>query len=123
MGIPTLQTRISVSDYIDQWLETIAKQRVSENTYRGYESQLKHIKITIGKPRLTLLRAQDIQRMYSALTPSVAKHVHAPLSSSLSQAVKWQSIHANPSDGVELPRHKAREIQALTGGSKPTDGR
>ncbi|MEP6569325.1 MAG: site-specific integrase, partial [Acidobacteriota bacterium] len=29
------------------------------------------------------------------------------------QAVKWHLIHANPCDLVDLPRHKAREMQAL----------
>lgn len=114
LGIPTLQSKISVSDYLDEWLKTIAKPRVSENTFTGYESQLRHVKNGLGNGRLTLLRAQDIQRLYGTLTPSVAKHVHAPLSSALSQAVRWHLIHSNPCDAVDLPRHKADEIQALT---------
>jgi len=115
LGIPTLQSKISVSDYLDDWLKTVAKPRIAETTYRGYESQLNHAKNdAIGKTRLTMLRAQDIQKLYSSLTPSVAKHVHAPLSSALSQAVKWHLIHSNPCDAVDLPRHKAREVQALT---------
>src|SRR5687768_3448803 len=115
LGIPTLQSKISMSDYLDEWLKTVAKPRIGETTYRGYESQLNHVKNdAIGKTRLTMLRAQDIQKLYSSLTPSVAKHVHAPLTSALSQAVKWHLIHSNPCDAVDLPRHKAREVQALT---------
>ena len=86
LGIPTLQSKISVSDYLDEWLKTVAKPRIGETTYRGYESQLNHVKNdAIGKVRLTMLRAQDMQKLYSSLTPSVAKHDHAPLSSALSQ--------------------------------------
>jgi integrase len=114
LGIPTFQSKISVSDYIDEWLKTIAKPRVSETTYRGYESQLNHVKNALGKTRLTMLRAQDIQKLYSTLTAPVAKHVHAPLSSALLQAVKWHLIHSNACDAVDLPRHKAGEVQALT---------
>jgi integrase len=114
LGIPTLQSKVSLGDFIDEWLKTIAKPRVSEQTFRGYESHLKHAKNGLGKIRLTMLRAQDIQKLYSTLTPSVAKHVNAPLSSALSQAVRWHLIHANPCDAVDLPRHKAEEIQALT---------
>jgi integrase len=36
------------------------------------------------------------------------------LKSALSQAVKWHLIYSNPCDAVELPRHKPREMQALT---------
>jgi integrase len=114
LGIPTFQSKISVGDYIDEWLKTIAKPRVSENTYNSYESQLNHVKNSLGKVRLTLLQAQDIQKLYGTLSSSVAKHVHAPLSSALSQAVKWHLIHSNPCDAVDLPRHKPREVQVLT---------
>src|SRR5688572_7225861 len=68
----------------------------------------------MGKARLTHARVEDIQALYSSLSPSTARHVHAPLRSALSQAVKWHLIHSNPCDSVDLPRHKAREIQALT---------
>jgi len=49
LGIPTFQSKISVGDYIDEWLKTIAKPRVSENTYNSYESQLNHVKNSWGK--------------------------------------------------------------------------
>ena len=64
--------------------------------------------------RLKDLSAKDIQGFYAKLSPSVARHVHAPLRSALRQAVKLNLIHSNPCDAVELPKHKAREIQCLT---------
>ena len=115
LGIPTLETKVTIEDFIDEWLKTVAKPRIAESTYRSYEGQLARVKNgQIGKLRLSQLRAQDIQKLYSTLTPSTARHVHAPLRSALSQAVKWHLIYANPCDSVDLPRHKAREIQALT---------
>lgn len=114
LGIPTFQSKVNLGDYIDEWLKTVAKPRVSETTYRGYEWQLAHVKSTLGKVRLTQLCAEDIQKLYGTLSASSARHVHAPLRSALSQALKWHLIYSNPCDAVELPRHKAREIQALT---------
>jgi integrase len=114
LGIPTFQSKVNLSDYIDEWLKTAAKPRVSETTYRGYQWQLQHVKDALGKARLSQLRAEDIQRLYGGLSPSTARHVHAPLRSALSQAVKWHLIHSNACDAVDLPRHKAREVQALT---------
>ncbi|MBA3569086.1 MAG: site-specific integrase [Pyrinomonadaceae bacterium] len=115
LGIPTFQSKVSLSDYLDTWMTDVAKPRVSEQTFRGYEWQLVHVKNeNIGKTRLTQLRAEDIQKLYGELSSSTARHVHAPLRSALQQAVKWHLIHSNQCDAVDLPRHKAAEIQALT---------
>src|SRR5512133_1357590 len=57
LGIPTLQSKTSVSDYLDEWLKSVVKARVSETTYRGYEWQLAHVKNALGNVRLTMLRA------------------------------------------------------------------
>lgn len=114
LGIYVEPTAETVSQFLSRWLETIAKTRVSERTFRGYEWHLGVAKRELGDLRLSALRALDIQRFYASLTPSNAKHVHAPLSSALSQAVKWNLIHVNPADAVELPRHKAKEIYAFS---------
>lgn len=114
LGIPTLQTKVPLGDFLDSWLKTVAKPRVGERTFRDYEWQLGHVKTALGRIRLTQLRAEDIQKLYSGLSASTARHFHSPLRSALSQAVKWHLIHANPCDAVDLPRHKAREVQALT---------
>ena len=110
----TTQTKITLSDHLNSWLETIAKPRVSHTTFAGYEQQLRIVKDKLGRIKLTDLQAKDIQGLYNALTPSVARHTHAPLRSALNQAVKWHLIAANPCTGVELPKHKAREIQPFT---------
>jgi integrase len=110
----TTQPKITLGDHLDSWLKTIAKPRVSNTTFAGYEQQLKIVKNTVGKIRLTDLQPEDIQGLYAGLSPSVARHAHAPLRSALSQAVKSNLIQSNPCDAIDLPRHKAREIQCLT---------
>lgn len=114
LGIFVEPSAETVSQYLTKWLETVAKPRVSEKTFEGYQWQLKHAKDKLGDIRLSSLRASDLQQFYSGLTPSTARHVHAPLRSALTQAVKWHLIHTNPCDAAELPRHRAREMQALT---------
>jgi integrase len=114
LGQPTFEAKVTLQKYLDQWLKDVAKPRVSEQTHRGYEWQLAHVKTALGVVRLSRLRAEDIQKLYSTLPSSTARHVHAPLRSALKQAVKWQLIHANPCDAVELPRHRARQRQELT---------
>jgi integrase len=114
LGIPTFQTKTTLADFLDKWLETVAQPRVGERTFRDYEWQLGHVKIALGNIRLSQLRAEDIQKLYSGLSASTARHFHSPLRSALSQAVRWHLIHANPCDAVDLPRLKAAEVQALT---------
>ncbi|HUS11537.1 MAG TPA: tyrosine-type recombinase/integrase [Pyrinomonadaceae bacterium] len=114
IGIPTFQTKTTLGDFLDKWLTTVAQPRVGERTFRDYEWQLGHVKTALGTVRLSQLRAEDIQKLYSGLTASTARHFHSPLRSALSQAVRWHLIHANPCDAVDLPRCKAAEVQALT---------
>ena len=114
LGIPTFRTKVTLGDFLDRWLKTVAKTRVGERTFRDYEWQLGHVKAALGTVRLTQLSAEDIQSLYSGLSAPTARHFHSPLRSALSQAVRWHLIHANPCDAVDLPRHKASEVQALT---------
>lgn len=88
LGIPTFQTKVSLSEYLKTWLKDVASPRVSEQTYRGYEWQLNHVIDKLGKSRLSQVSAEDIQKVYSGLSSSTARHLHAPLRSALSQAGK-----------------------------------
>lgn len=114
LGIPTFQTKVSLGEYLGTWLETVAKPRVAEQTFVNYEWLLDRVITKLGKTRLSQLSAEDIQRYYGTQPTSTARHIHAPLRSALSQAVKWHLIYLNPCDSVELPRHKVRETQSLT---------
>jgi integrase len=114
LGIPTFKTKLFVGEYLNTWLETVAKPRVSERTFDNYAWLLDKAIAKLGKMPLSLLRGEEIQKYYGSLTPSIARHIHAPLRSALSQAVKWNLIHSNPCDTVELPNHRAREMQVLT---------
>lgn len=114
LGIPTFKTKLFVGEYLKTWLETVAKPRVSERTFDSYQWLLDQTIAELGKMPLSLLRGEDIQKFYGSLTPSTARHIHAPFRSALSQAVKWNLIFSNPCDAVELPTHRAREMQALT---------
>lgn len=114
LGVFVEPGKETVSEFIERWLKTTAKSRVSERTLDGYEAILSHAKTELGSIRLSALRASDIQACYAKLTPSNAKHVHAPLRSALNQAVRENLIHANPALSVTLPRHRAKEMIAFS---------
>jgi integrase len=114
LGVFVEPGKETVSEFIERWLKTTAKSRVSERTLDGYASILSHAKTELGSIKLSALRAADIQTLYSKLTPSNAKHVHAPLRSALNQAVRENLIHSNPALSVTLPRHRAKEMIAFS---------
>ena len=114
LGVFVEPGKETVSEFLARWLTTTAKSRVSERTLDGYESILSHATSNFGNVRLSALRASDIQGCYAKLTPSNAKHLHAPLRSALNQAVRENLIHANPALSVTLPRHRAKEMIAFS---------
>ena len=110
----------SVEDYLDKWLETAARPRLRENTYREYKGLIKrYIKPAIGRLRLSDLRPLDVQKFYTALTdqelsPRTVRYTHSVLTSAFKQAVRWRMLAHNPCSSVELPRKTANEMQSLT---------
>jgi integrase len=57
-----------LDDYLDQWLKTAAKPRLSERAYSDYEAILRrHVRPVLGRKKLSDVRALDIQSLYSYL--------------------------------------------------------
>jgi hypothetical protein len=68
-------TRITVGDYLDEWLAGKASLRPStQRSYRGHIDL--YLKPGLGHLRLTELRDQHIERLYSAL-PMVGRALPA----------------------------------------------
>jgi integrase len=119
-GIFVEPVKLTLDEYLDKWLETVAKRRVSARTFEDYTSLLKrYVRQPLGAIRLSDLRAIDIQAMYqsmqdSGLSARVVRYTHAVLSSALKQAVKWDMLFRNPADAVEVPRLHRKEMKAMT---------
>jgi hypothetical protein len=61
-------SRLTVNEYLDQWLGTAARLRVRDRTYRGYCAVLaRYVRPALGGQRLTQLRPLEIQGLYTAL--------------------------------------------------------
>lgn len=111
-----------LSDYLDRWLETVAKPRVSARTFLEYQDLLRlHIKSALGNKKLSELHPSDIQAVYAKmqdskhkLSPRTVRYTHAVLSSALKHAVKLGVLVRNPASFVELPKRKSEEMQALS---------
>jgi integrase len=106
--------------YLERWLETVARQRVTAKTRQGYEYLITgYLNPGLGDVKLSTLKPMDITEFYNTLlarglSANTVRHVHAVLRSALNQAVKWGLIYRNPADLVDLPKLQKKEIQVLT---------
>ena len=111
---------ITVDDYMKRWLETAARPRLRDNTYREYEGLLcRYVSPTLGGKRLSDVRPLDIQSLYTTmfeknLSARTVRFTHSVLSSAFKQAVRWRMLLQNPCGSVELPRKVSQEMQSLT---------
>ena len=101
---------LTVGEYLDKWLLTGERGRVTERTYVGYEWLLKtYVRPAVGEKRLSDLRPLDIQSLYThmasqklkgeeraepgmsyglGLSARTVRYTHSVLSSALKQAVR-----------------------------------
>jgi len=120
MGSFVEPTKMTLNSYLDHWLETAARPGVRQRTYDGYEGLLKrHVRPPLGDRRLHQLTPIEIQSLYSnlqtrGLSARTVRYVHAVLSSSLKQAVKWRMLSQNPASFVDLPRIEKKEMRAFS---------
>jgi integrase len=105
-------TKITVGQWIDQWLEAGApgrrRKKVSQRTLERYGQLLRtHVKPVLGSRPLQQLKAPEIDMLYSAIAdegkiaPRTAHHVHVVLGAMLATAERKGLIAVNPMARVE----------------------
>lgn len=102
--------KVTVSQWIDQWIEAGApgrkKKKVGQRTLERYEELLRvHVKPTLGARPLQKLAATEIDRLYNALeakmAPMTLHHVHVTFNSCLSTAERKGILKVNPMNRAE----------------------
>jgi len=111
---------ISLNQHLDQWLVTAAKPRLRPKSYGDYEALLRlHIRPALDIRPLGAITSFDIQSVYAhmlerGLSPRTIEYTNAVLQSALRQAVRWKMLCEDPCTGVDLPRMRRREMEALS---------
>ena len=125
---------LSLSEYLNPWLDTI-RGALAPNTVRRYEELTRiNIKPVLGKTELSKLDPLRVQLFYRSkldegLSAATVVKVHSTLSKSLKQAVRWRLIPLNVCESVTPPRIArtkilpldARQIKALLKAAEGTD--
>ena len=117
----TYQTpnRITVSEWMQEWLTTFCAGKVRPLTYQSYEGIIKnHIVPAIGAVELQAVKGTHVQRLYNSMTKAglsgkTVKNVSAVLHKAR-VALKQGILQANPCDAAELPKVEHHEIKPLT---------
>jgi integrase len=117
-GVEGLQ--VTVDEFWDHWLKTAVKPKVREKTYSDYAAMLRrYIRPAIGARMLAALSPLEIQAAYQGmidrkLSARTVRYAHAVLRAAIRQAIRWQLLLVDPTQGVQLPSQQCREMSVLT---------
>ena len=110
--------KMTVSDYLNQWLEG-SFPNMTPRTYEGYEYNVnKYIIPALGQIHLTELKSPHIQRLTSEQQAGghyrTAQYIYNTLNKAFQDAVKMGILARNSCDGVESPKVPRREMQVMS---------
>ena len=110
--------RITLSNWLDQWLEDIS-DTLRPNTLKNYRSYIEnHIRPNLGEKHLTRITQKDIQRFYeklgSHLSSGTVRRIHATLHGALKAAQQAHLIADNPTEKSAPPKFSYGPKRVLT---------
>jgi hypothetical protein len=109
-------SKMTVSSFLESWIEHMRSQISPKSHARYAELARKNIAPLLGSVVLTKLKPAAISSAYAkaltdgrrkgsgGLSPQTVTHMHRILKQALSQAVKWELIARNPADAVDPPK-------------------
>lgn len=125
-GLAFEPTEISVSDYLDYWLNNYCKMNIADSTYVAYKNIIhNHFKPRIGHYKLKAVNTLILQEMINDIyvnrgfTKSFMKNILKVMKGSFKYAkVTAKLIQTDPAEDVSLPNmasdSEAEEIIILT---------
>jgi len=126
-GIFTKPGKITVADYLRQWLRDYAYMNLAPCTAEGYDSIIsRHLIPSFGMIPLTQLRPEVIQRYISdkvssgradrkgGLTARTVRLHIVCLHTALQNAIKMGTLFRNPVDAVTIPRAERHEMHTMS---------
>jgi integrase len=108
--------KLTLSQYLEQWLES-AKGSIASSTYDRYEQDVRcHIVPALGSVNLQKLNPANVEMLKSSLDlkPSTTNQVLVTLSVALNQAVKWDLMRKNPVQAVKKLRDTSTGMACLS---------
>ncbi|RFU87369.1 site-specific tyrosine recombinase XerC [Streptomyces sp. YIM 130001] len=107
----------SLGAWLEHWVENIAKKYVSENSYDGYEVDVRvHLVPGLGAHRLDRLEPEHLETFYAKMQASgssagTTHHVHRTVRVALGEAVRRGHITTNVAEIARAPRLEEEDIE------------
>ena len=113
---------ITLGQHLDYWLAEVARPRLRTNSFQSYSETLaRYVPDDLRQRRIQLIAGDDLERLYRSLVADTgvsgrtARYLHAILRSALRHArLKRRLLVQDPTEAVELPPLRTREMRALT---------
>jgi len=111
---------MTVNDYFNVWLETVAENRYRYKTVENYKGIINfNIRPMIGHIPLSNLQPRDIQRVLNAMKArgvcsNSRRRFYSVISTAFERAVAWKLLETNPVLELKIPRHEPKKIRAMT---------
>ena len=117
----TEQSGMTLSEWLDHWLDEIIVRTVRPSTLNGYRSYADHyIKPYLGGKQISKITPADVQKLYNKLkehgrvhehpryghqlSDSMVHSIHAMLHSAMNAAEQAHLIVKNPTENVSVPK-------------------
>lgn len=110
----------TVSKFLDRYFKDVAEHTLAPRTVLSYMNLRKHIEPTLGNLKLSELRADHLQKLYSDKLNAGSSHgtvqtIHEFVHLFLNHALKWGLVVRNVSDMVDVPSSNKEPATVLTG--------
>ena len=126
----TEDSRMTLGEYLDRWMEEYGAVTLRPNTLRSYEQYIRcYVKPYLGGKIISRITRLDIQKLYQKLKKEGRVHdhpeygyelsdtmvlrIHAMLHRCLKDAERDHIIPYNPTDGTKLPKNSYKPKQVL----------
>lgn len=132
-GVLPSAGKMTLSQWLDTWLDTYAKIRVRQNTFESYKIIVEaHLKPSLGTIALKDLKPQQVQKMLNqklesgrtrtdnkgqkggSLSPRMVQYIYSVIYMALKQAVKNGLVARNVCDAVDKPKKVKPEFMPWT---------
>lgn len=123
IGAYVQPTKLTLAQYLEQWLKDYAETNTAPRTYERYcELMRLHVVPALGTIPLTSLQPHHIQAYYGralktgrrdgkgGLSAQTVHHIHRILFAALRYATKHNIVGRNVAEAVDPPRPKFREM-------------
>lgn len=126
----TEDSRMTLSEWLDRWLEEYAAPTVRPSTLAGYRQYIDgYIKPRLGEKQIGKVTAEDVRRLYRELqkegrlvehpdygrrlSGSTIRNIHGVLHEAMDAAVREGLTARNPTEGVTPPKKKPPTMKIL----------